>query len=257
MNESPSATEPATEPAKVRQHGTALITGAAKRLGAATAKHLHRAGWNLVIHYHQSRQEAEALADSLNELRPDSATTVSANLNRNDDIKALAENALTFKGEITVLVNNASGFYPTPLDSARHDHWEDLFASNAKAPYFLCQALAESLRQRQGCIINMVDIHAWRPLPDHSIYSMAKSSLVTLTRALARELAPQVRVNGVAPGAILWPENIQEDEKQKILTEIPLERLGKPEDIAATIGFLISADYITGQIIAVDGGRSL
>lgn len=235
----------------------ALITGAAKRLGAATAKRLHQGGLDIVIHYHHSADEAEALANSLNALRANSATTCQANLNEQDQVQQLAENAQGFKGNISVLVNNASAFYPTPLEKAQENHWNDLFASNAKAPYFLSQALAPSLKANNGCIINMVDIHAWRPLDNHSIYSMAKSSLVTLTKSLAKELAPEVRVNGVAPGAILWPENIEETEKQKVLAGIPLQRLGKPENIADTIQFLVHADYITGQIIAVDGGRSL
>ena len=235
----------------------ALITGAAKRLGAATAERLHHSGMDVVIHYQHSGTEAEALVKKLNHQRADSATLCQADLNRQEQVQQLAEAAMAFKGRLAVLVNNASGFYPTPLNSATEHHWNDLFASNAKAPYFLCQALAPALKANNGCIINMVDIHAWKPLANHSIYSMAKSSLVTLTRALAKELAPDVRVNGVAPGAILWPEGIEEAEKRSILNGIPLQRLGKPENIADTIHFLVNADYITGQIIAVDGGRSL
>ena len=240
-----------------RHTGVALITGAAKRLGATTAKRLHQCGMDIVIHYQNSHADAEALVTELNTLRPGSAMHYGTDLAQLKHLQALADAATDFKGGISVLVNNASSFYPTELASAAESDWNDLFASNAKAPYFLCQALAGTLANNKGCIINMVDIHAERPLSHHSIYSMAKSSLVTLTRALAKELAPAVRVNGVAPGAILWPENISDAEKQKILAGIPLQRLGRPEDIADTIRFLVEADYITGQIIAVDGGRSL
>ena len=237
--------------------GTALITGAAKRLGAATAKRLHQNGMNVIIHYHHSREAAEKLVGELNANRPDSATSICADLNNGYDIQALAQSAVAFKQEISTLINNASSFYPTPLEQATPEHWQDLFASNAHAPFFLSQALAPHLKKSRGCIINMTDIHARRPLRDYNIYSMAKSSLVTLTKALAKELAPEIRVNGVAPGAILWPENVPEDEKEKVIAEIPLQRMGSPDNIADTIGFLLSADYITGQIIAVDGGRSL
>lgn len=235
----------------------ALITGAAKRLGAATAKRLHQCGMSIVIHYQYSEREAAALMGELNDIRTDSAIHVQADLAHLDELQRLADVATDFKGGLSVLINNASSFYPTTLESAQESDWNDLFASNAKAPYFLCQALSNTLKENQGCIINMVDIHAQRPLKDHSIYSMAKSSLITLTKSLAKELAPEVRVNAVAPGAILWPDNISEIEKKTILAGIPLQRLGKPEDIADTIRFLVDADYITGQVIAVDGGRSL
>jgi pteridine reductase len=240
-----------------QQSGTALITGAAKRLGAATAKRLHQNGMNVIIHYNHSREAAEKLAAELNAIRPASATSLQANLNNGEEIQPLVQAALAFKQEISALINNASSFYPTPLEQATPDHWQDLFASNAQAPFFLSQALAPHLKQSRGCNINMTDIHAQRPLRHYNIYSMAKSSLVTLTKALAKELAPEIRVNGVAPGAILWPENVPEDEKDKVIAEIPLQRMGSPDNIADTISFLLSSDYITGQIIAVDGGRSL
>lgn len=235
----------------------ALITGASKRLGAATAKRLHQAGAYTIIHYHHSENEAKALVNELNNLRPESAACLQADLNDTDKVIELARNTMALTQRLDILVNNASSFYPTPLHQCDKNDWHNLFGSNAKAPFFLSQQLAPTLKNHQGCIVNMVDIHAQRPLKNHSIYSMAKSSLVTLTRSLAKELAPQVRVNGVAPGAILWPENITEQEKESILKQIPLARIGNPKDIANTILFLIESDYITGQIIAVDGGRSL
>ena len=235
----------------------ALITGASQRLGAATSKELHQHGYNIIIHYNQSLTSAQELVNSFNQKRENSAHAIQADLNDAKSVTNLAESALGLHGKINVLVNNASSFYPTPMGSGTDKDWENLFGSNSKAPFFLSQHLTETLKANQGCIINMVDIHAARPIKDHTIYCMAKSSLVTLTKSLAKELAPQVRVNGVAPGAILWPENITEAEKEKILRQIPLERIGSAKDIAKTILFLVQADYITGQIIAVDGGRSL
>lgn len=241
----------------ILKNKAALITGASQRLGAATARMLHAHGTNIVIHYNKSAEQANELIASLNKIRPGSATAVQADLNNDDEVANLAQAAEKAFQRLDILVNNASSFYPTPFGTGKHSDWNDLFNSNTKAPFFLSQHLQNALAKDQGCIINMVDIHAARPLKDFSIYSMAKSSLVTLTKSLAKELAPNVRVNGVAPGAILWPENIQEEEKEKVLQQIPLQRIGSPEDIAKTILFLTTSPYITGQIIAVDGGRSL
>lgn len=236
----------------------ALITGSAKRLGKHIACQLHQAGYRVIIHYNQSESDASNLSASLNQQRPHSATTLQADLLHHDEITQLASNALSCFNRLDVLVNNASSFYPTPLPGATLEHWDDLFGSNVKAPYFLAQALAPALSAHNGCIINMVDIHASQPLQDHSIYCMAKAALLMMTKSLARELAPTIRVNGIAPGAILWPSNeLDEEDKAAILQQIPLQRVGTPDDIASTVLFLLQSPYISGQIIAVDGGRSL
>jgi len=237
----------------------ALITGAARRLGACTAATLHRRGYRVIIHYHRSGQAATELVSRLNHTRPDSAVTVSGDL-VHGDLARLAEQALDRFGQMDLLVNNASSFYSTPLDRTEEEHWVDLLGTNAKAPLMLSRYLAGALRQRGGNIINMIDIHAQHPLKHHTVYCMAKAALAMMTRSLAKELAPQIRVNGVAPGAILWPETAipDDDKRQAMLAEIPLQRTGTPRDIADTIAFLaLDAPYITGQIIAVDGGRSL
>lgn len=238
----------------------ALITGAGRRIGAHVARALHQAGHRVIVHYHRSADDANALVDELNSARPDSALALSADLCDIEQINTLAQCALAHWQRIDVLINNASSFYPTPLGTATAAQWDDLMGSNLKAPFFLAQALAEPLRQARGCIVNMVDIYAERPLKDHPIYSAAKAGHVMLTKALARELAPDVRVNAVAPGAILWPEQdgpLAEDDRQGILQRVPMKRRGEPADIADTIMFLSSGPtYITGQIIAVDGGRS-
>ncbi|KKO46037.1 pteridine reductase [Arsukibacterium ikkense] len=236
----------------------ALVTGSAKRLGRQIICTLHQAGYRVIIHYHQSHKEANSLAGSLNQQRPNSAATLPANLLDSQALAQLASNALACFQRLDVLVNNASSFYPTPLAGATLDNWDDLFGSNVKAPYFLAQALAPALSENNGCIINMVDIHAQQPLADHSIYCMAKAALLMMTKSLARELAPTIRVNGIAPGAILWPsQQLAETDKAAILQQIPLQRTGTPEDIANTVLFLLHSPYISGQIIAVDGGRSL
>jgi pteridine reductase len=236
----------------------ALVTGSAKRLGKQIVCQLHQAGYRVIIHYHQSQTEAQRLADSLNQQRSGSAAILAADLLDNQAVKQLAAQALACFNRLDVLVNNASGFYPTPLASATLENWDDLFGSNVKAPYFLAQALAPALSDNNGCIINMVDIHAQQPLQDHSIYCMAKAALLMMTKSLARELAPTIRVNGIAPGAILWPsQQLAEADKADVLRQIPLQRTGTPEDIANTVLFLLQSPYISGQIIAVDGGRSL
>ena len=236
----------------------ALITGAAKRIGAAMATRLHSEGFRVIIHYGHSKDDAHILAQKLNDIRPESATCLQANLCDSEDVKALSENAVNVWGQLDVLVNNASSFYPTPIGSISEEDWLSLVGSNVKGPLFLSQALAPALRKAKGCIVNMVDMHIDRPLPKHSVYLLAKSGLASLTQSLAIDLAPDIRVNGIGPGAILWPEReMEDDEKDKLLSSIPLGELGKPEDIAKTLSFLISASYVTGQIIFVDGGRSL
>ena len=239
----------------------ALITGSAKRLGRQTAITLHSAGYNLVIHCNQSRQQADELASQLNLVRAASAFVLRADLLDETQWTALAEQAVSFFNRLDALVNNASSFFPTPVGSATPAHWHDLFGSNVKAPYFLSQALAPHLANQHGCIINMVDIHAQQPLAGHSIYCMAKAALLMMTKSLAIELAPTIRVNGIAPGAILWPPQqsvqLSEQDKTAILRQIPLQQLGTPEDIANSVLFLVQSPYITGQIITVDGGRSL
>lgn len=233
-----------------------LITGAAKRLGANTARHLHQANYNVVIHYHNSASDAQQLANELNELRPDSATTLQADL-CNDNLQILAEASYRHWGRLDALINNASSFYPTTLENINEDNWDDLIGTNLKAPLVLSHHCAAYIKQNSGCIINMVDIHHTKAFPEHVVYSAAKSGLAGLTRSLALELAPNARANGVAPGAILWPEQSTEDHEDSILTKIPLKRIGEAADIAKTIQFLLEAPYITGQIINVDGGRSL
>ena len=236
----------------------ALITGAAKRIGAAMATRLHSEGFRVIIHYGHSKDDAHTLAQKLNDIRPKSATCLQANLCDSEDVEALSENAVKVWGQLDVLVNNASSFYPTPIGSISEEDWLSLVGSNVKGPLFLSQALAPALRKAKGCIVNMVDMHIDRPLPKHSVYLLAKSGLASLTQSLAIDLAPDIRVNGIGPGAILWPEReMEDDEKDKLLSSIPLGELGKPEDIAKTLSFLISASYVTGQIIFVDGGRSL
>ena len=236
----------------------ALITGAAKRIGAAMATRLHSEGFRVIIHYGHSKDDAHTLAQKLNDIRPESATCLQANLCDSEDVKALSVKAVNVWGQLDVLVNNASSFYPTPIGSISEEDWLSLVGSNVKGALFLSQALAPALRKAKGCIVNMVDMHIDRPLPKHSVYLLAKSGLASLTQSLAIDLAPDIRVNGIGPGAILWPEReMEDDEKDKLLSSIPLGELGKPEDIAKTLSFLISASYVTGQIIFVDGGRSL
>lgn len=236
-----------------------LITGAAARLGRAIARDLHR-DHRVIIHYRRSATAAQRLVKELNEQRPDSAAALQSDLDSAAGCEQLAKHACELWGGIDVLINNASSFYPTPVGDADERDWDQLVGSNLKAPFFLSQALTPSLTERSGCIINMIDIHAERPMPQHTIYCAAKAGLVMLTKSLALELAPKVRVNGVAPGAILWPEQEDVDEKDKArtLSRVPLGRTGSEADIAKTVRFLTTEpSYISGQIIAVDGGRSL
>lgn len=238
-----------------------LITGAARRIGAAIARHMHSAGYNIVIHCNQSIDAAETLCAELNALRPDSARILQAQLTDMAQVKKLANNTLSCWGRVDALVNNASSFYPTPLAKATEADWDALIGSNLKGPYFLCQELAKALSETQGSIVNIADIHARQPLAEHSIYCIAKAGNVMLTKTLAKELAPVVRVNGIAPGAILWPENNEKmnaQSQQNILNNIPLGKLGDELDIARLAHFLITdASYVNGQVIAVDGGSHL
>jgi len=238
---------------------TALITGGAKRVGAVTSRTLHQAGYNVIIHCRLSRQAADNLASELNAKRTDSATVIQGDLNIASVYDHLIEQAYQCWQRLDVLVNNASSFYPTPVGSITLDDWDNLVNSNMKAPLFLAQAAAPYLKQSHGNIINMVDVHAQRPMKEHPVYCAAKAGLAMLTMSLAKELGPEIRVNGIAPGAILWPENdMPEHTKKLILERTSLKRPGEPIDIAKTILFLVrDADYITGQIIAVDGGRSI
>ena len=236
----------------------ALITGSAKRIGAEIARTLHAAGARIAIHYRGSVDEAEALAAELNAERENSAATFRAALLDTASLPAVAEGILDWAGRLDILVNNASSFYPTPLGSITEEHWDDLMGSNLKGPLFMSQACLPPLKAARGVIVNIVDIYGQRPLADHHVYCPAKAGLAMLTRALAKDLGPEIRVNGVSPGAILWPSSGMTSEgKQKILDEVPLERAGSPADIAGCVLYLVrDAEYVSGQIIAVDGGRS-
>jgi len=237
----------------------ALITGAAHRIGAELARQLHAAGMNIALHYRNSKEQAEALAVELNDSRPDSVVTIQADLLDTAGLPRVIAAARQSWQRLDVLLNNASTFYPTPVGNTDEAAWDDLMGSNLKAPFFLAQAAAPELKQRGGCIVNIVDIHAHRPMKGYPVYSVAKAGLAMLTMTLARELGPEVRVNGVAPGAILWPEHeMDESQKNELLDRTALKRQGSPADIARTALFLIrDADYISGQIINVDGGRTL
>lgn len=240
-----------------------FITGAARRIGAEIARTFHHAGYRVIIHCNRSRQDADALAAQLNQIRGNSASVVTADLNDEGDLAALGEAALSCYRRLDVLVNNASSFYPTPLASLTQAQWLDLMNSNARAGLFLAQQLAPALANSHGSIVNLTDINVNRGMPGFSAYTMAKAALAAMTKSLARELAPRVRVNAVSPGAILWPEHAQSDadadaEQTRIFAGIALARLGTPADIARTVLFLAQdAAYITGQTIRVDGGRGL
>lgn len=237
----------------------ALVTGGARRIGAAIIEALHGRDCDVVIHYRNSDDAARELAERLNGRRADSACCLQADLQEPGAAEALAESAVNWQGRVDVLVNSASSFYPTPVGGVQADQWDDLLGSNLRAPFFLAQALAPALRAQGGAIINLVDIFAQRPMPRHPVYSAAKAGLAMLTKSLALELAPEVRVNGVAPGAILWPEHeMDEAAMQATLARVPLGRTGEPSDIAGAVCFLaLAAPYVTGQVLAVDGGRSL
>ena len=238
-----------------------LVTGGAKRVGAAICRRLHAAGAQIAVHYRSSDQEALALQKELNKLRAKSAAVFQADLLDLHTLPQLVHKVIRHFGQLDVLVNNASSFYATPLADIDERQWQDLLGTNLKAPLFLAQAAADELRRRHGCIVNIVDIHAERPMHGHLLYSAAKAGLVALTKGLAQEMAPQVRVNAIAPGVIVWPENetwADQEQRRKIVAHTLLKREGEPDDIARTVQFLIAdSPYITGQIIAVDGGRSV
>jgi pteridine reductase len=236
-----------------------LITGAAKRIGAACARLLHSEGGNIVLHYRSSKDDALLLCNELNQKRPDSAKMIQADLLNMHELETVAREAALAWGGIDVLINNASAFYPTAVNDVSEWQWDELLGSNLKAPFFLAKSLAETLTDNKGCIVNIVDIHAERGLKGYPVYSIAKAGLAAMTRVLAKELGPVVRVNAVSPGAILWPESeLSEQDKAEILQRIILKRRGEPLDIAKAVLFLIKdADYMTGQILTVDGGRTL
>ena len=237
----------------------ALVTGAAVRIGATIARTLHAAGANVGIHYFRSAAPAAELAANLNAARAGSAIALGADLRDLAALRALVARLVEHSGRLDILVNNASVFYATPLSSVTEAQWHDLMDSNLKAPLFLSQSALPHLKQTRGTIVNIVDIHAQRPLREHVVYGPAKAGLAMLTRSLAKDLGPEIRVNGVAPGAILWPdEGVSEKLQQTIIRKTSLRRAGEPEDVASAVLFLVrDAPYVTGQIIAVDGGRSV
>jgi pteridine reductase len=237
----------------------ALITGAAKRIGENIAATLHDAGFNITIHYHHSHDEALALAKQLNNKRPNSAITVAADLGDDVAQQALVTSHMNYWGQLDALINNASRFYPTPVDNATRTQWQDLMGSNIEAPFFLSQKCIAALTKTHGSIINIVDIYSQKPLAQHPIYSISKAAIAMLTKTLATELAPDIRVNGVSPGNILWPADnaLDANEQQKMLEKIPLKHQGTPNDISEVVLFLINQPYMTGQLINVDGGKGL
>jgi pteridine reductase len=238
-----------------------LITGGARRVGAAIARMLHASGASIMLHYRSSVNEARQLQAALNEARPDSVALVQADLLNGSLVPSIVSETVSRFGRLDVLINNASSFFPTPIGEISDDAWDDLVGTNLKTPLFLSQAAAPHLRRTHGCIVNIVDIHADRPTRTYAVYSAAKGGLMALTRALACDLAPEVRVNGISPGVILWPEDERwSDElaRQRIIHTTLLKRVGEPDDIARTARFLIyEAPYITGHVIPVDGGRSI
>lgn len=243
------------------QNKVILITGGAKRVGAAICRLLHERGANLMIHYRQSLGEARALQSELNLKRPNSVAIIQGDLHNLHKLAGLVQETVNHFGRLDVLINNASNYYPTELGEISEKQWDDLVGINLKAPLFLSQAAANELGKNQGCIVNITDMHVERPKKGYMVYSAAKAGLVTLTRSLAHELGPDVRVNAVAPGPVLWPEdNPQFDEvyRQRVISQTLLKRVGQPEDVAKAVRFLIEdAPFITGQVIAVDGGRSI
>ncbi len=235
---------------------TALVTGGAHRIGQQICRTLHQAGFNLIIHYHSSKSAAQLLADEFNAARANSAKILQAELSNTNDIDRLCQNI----DNLDVLINNASVFYPTPVNDINHSDYQKIMNTNLMGPLFLSTTLSKELAKNQGCIINIVDIHADRPLRNHAIYNISKAAISMMTKTLAKELAPSIRVNGVSPGSILWPENeaeLSELQKQSMLDKIALNKQGSAADIANTVLFLAQSNYITGQIIAVDGGRTL
>ena len=237
----------------------ALVTGAARRIGACIAETLHRRGCDVFLHYHSSSDAVSGLAQKLNAQRAASATIVQADLGKAEDIDRLAGQVRARTGQLDLLVNNASRFFPTSVGNTSMEQWNDLMDSNLRGPYFLTQALVPQLATAGGSVVNLLDVHAVKPMPGHAVYCMAKAGLQMMTLALAKELGPQIRVNGVAPGAILWPKSETDPvHQQGILKKVVMGRAGRPEDIASAVAYLgLDAPYVTGQVLAVDGGRSL
>ncbi len=236
----------------------ALVTGGARRIGACIADTLHRHGYRVLVHHGRSAADAAALVARLNDRRPDSAAALQCDLMSVAEIDTLADRARQQWGRMDLLVNNASSFYPTPLERLTATDFERLVGVNLRAPLFLTRALAADLGAHRGAVVNLADIYAERPLPQYAPYCAAKAGLVSITRSLARELAPDVRVNAVAPGAILWPETDEDDQaRESLLARVPLGRIGDPGDIAGAVLYLAQSDYVTGQVLAVDGGRSV
>jgi pteridine reductase len=237
----------------------ALLTGAARRIGACIARTLQAAGANVMIHYHRSEAEARTLASELNNLRGGSAALVGGNLLETKKLGALVDATVKTFGQLDVLINNASTFYPTPVGEITEEHWNDLLGTNLKAPLFLTQAAAPALRLTHGLVLNIADIHGMRPLRRYTTYSVAKAGLIMLTKSLARELGPHVRVNAISPGPVMWPEDRTDRALQrKIIERTQLKRPGSPQDVARAALFLCAdAPYVTGQVLAVDGGRSV
>ena len=240
---------------------TALVTGGAKRVGAAICRRLHAQGANLMLHHRASVAEARALQHELNTRRTGSVALIQADLLKSASLPDLVKTTVKQFGSLDILINNASSFFATAIGDINEKAWEDLIGTNLKAPLFLSQAAAGELRKRHGCIVNIADIHAEFPMKNYVVYSVAKGGLLALTRSLARELGPEVRVNGVAPGTILWPEDdnwSDELSRQRVINQTALKRIGEPDDIAKAVEFLVTAaPYVTGQVIAVDGGRSI
>ena len=236
-----------------------LITGAAKRIGKEMALSFFNKGWDIVIHYNSSKEEAEALADQMNSERNNSAMLVQANLDNTNEVEMLVEKILSKNGSIDALINNASTFYPTPIGTFSEENWNALMGSNLKAPLFLIQSFHKELEKNKGFIINVTDINVDRALVNHSIYLAAKSGLQTLTKSLAKELAPNIRVNAIAPGAILEPPNTDwtAEQKNNIINAVPMKRMGTEKDIVDAAIYLSEAEYVTGQILNIDGGKSL
>ncbi len=238
---------------------TIFITGAAKRIGKEIALTFKELGWNIIIHYNSSKSDADNLADQINKDNPNSAKTVQGNLDVKEDVQKILNEVNDAFPSIDLLINNASTFYPTPIDEISEDHWEKLIGSNLKGPLFLIQGLKEKLKKSNGSIINITDTNLTKGVANYSIYSAAKAGLEAITKGLARELAPEIKVNAIAPGAMLEPPDVTwtEEQKNKVIETIPLKRMGSEKDIANAVKFLANSEYITGQTIKVDGGRSL
>lgn len=236
-----------------------LITGAAKRIGASCARMLHKQGHNIFLHYRSSKQQASRLCQELNAIRPDSAKIIQADLLNMNELASMVEEVKASWGKLDVLINNASAFYPQPVEEVTEQDWDALLGSNLKAPFFLTQSFNELLVKSQGCVVNIIDIHAERGLKDYPVYSITKAGLSAMTKVLAKELGSNVRVNGVSPGAVMWPEaDMTAQQKAEIVDRVALKRTGEADDIAKAVKFLVEdSPYVTGQIITVDGGRTL